>query len=137
MDYSCQRSGRTQVCKPGSATFHSHHAILQASHPAKVADQSSPVALAGKVRGGCQVLSRSLLASMIQRHRSAEFLAVFEKIAGIPGRAILTGTIDLTGSSRNAILAVITFFVVGGGLLAFVNVPEGQRLARRAEVHQG
>ncbi len=25
------------------------------------------------------------------------------------------------------------FFVVGGGLLAFVNVPEGQRLARQAE----
>ena len=43
------------------------------------------------------------------------------------------GTLALTGSSRNAILAIIAFFVVGGGLLAFVNVPEGQRLARQAE----
>ncbi len=92
--------------------------------------------LVGMVQGGCQALSRSLFASMIPRHRSTEFFAffaVFEKFAGILGPAIFAGTIALTGSSRNAILAVITFFVVGGGLLAFVNVPEGQRFARQAE----
>ncbi len=92
--------------------------------------------LIGMVQGGCQALSRSLFASMIPRHRSTEFFAffaVFEKFAGILGPAIFAGTIALTGSSRNAILAVITFFVAGGGLLAFVNVPEGQRLAREAE----
>ena len=92
--------------------------------------------LVGMVMGGSQALSRSLFASMIPRHRSAEFFAffaVFEKIAGILGPAIFAGTIALTGSSRNAILAIISFFVVGGGLLAFVNVPEGQRLAREAE----
>ena len=93
-------------------------------------------ALVGMVQGGCQALSRSLFASMIPRHRSTEFFAffaVFEKLAGILGPAIFAGTIALTGSSRNAILAVIAFFVVGGGLLAFVNVSEGQRLARQAE----
>ena len=92
--------------------------------------------LVGMVQGGCQALSRSLFASMIPRHRSTEFFAffaVFEKFAGILGPAIFAGTIALTGSSRNAILAVITFFLVGGGLLAFVNVPEGQRIARQAE----
>ena len=92
--------------------------------------------LVGMVQGGCQALSRSLFASMIPRHRSAEFFAffaVFEKIAGILGPAIFAGTLVLTGSSRNAILAIIAFFIVGGGLLVFVNVPEGQRLARRAE----
>ena len=72
--------------------------------------------LVGVVQGGRQALSRSQFASMIPRHRSAEFFAVF------------AGTLALTGSSRNAILAVISLFIVGGGLLAFVNVPEGQRL---------
>ena len=92
--------------------------------------------LVGMVLGGSQALSRSLFASMIPRHRSAEFFAffaVFEKIAGILGPAVFAGTLTLTGSSRNAILAIIAFFFVGGGLLAFVNVPEGQRLAREAE----
>ena len=92
--------------------------------------------LVGMVQGGCQALSRSLFASMIPRHRSTEFFAifaVFEKFAGILGPAIFAGTIALTGSSRNAILSVIAFFVVGGGLLAFVNVHDGQRLAREAE----
>jgi len=32
-----------------------------------------------------------------------------------------------TGSSRNAILSLILFFVVGGALLAFVDVAAGQR----------
>ncbi len=92
--------------------------------------------LVGMVQGGGQALSRSLFASMIPRHRSTEFFAifaVFEKFAGILGPAIFAGTIALTGSSRNAILSVIAFFVVGGGLLAFVNVHDGQRLAREAE----
>ena len=92
--------------------------------------------LVGMVQGGSQALSRSLFASMIPRHRSAEFFAffaVFEKLAGILGPAVFAGTIALTGSSRNAILAIIAFFFVGGGLLAFVNVPEGQRLAQQAE----
>ena len=92
--------------------------------------------LVGMVQGGCQALSRSLFASMIPRQRSAEFFAffaVFEKIVGILGPAIFAGTLALTGSSRNAILSVIAFFIVDGGLLAFVNVPEGQRLARQDE----
>jgi len=38
-----------------------------------------------------------------------------------------------TGSSRNAILSLILFFVVGGALLAFVDVAAGQRAAREAE----
>ena len=69
--------------------------------------------LVGMVQGGSQALSRSLFASMIPRHRSAEFFAffaVFEKLAGILGPAVFAGTIALTGSSRNAILAIIAFF---------------------------
>jgi UMF1 family MFS transporter len=92
--------------------------------------------LVGTVQGGSQALSRSLFASMIPRSRSSEFFAffaIFEKFAGIFGPAIFTGTILATGSTRNAILAVIGFFAVGGFLLALVDVPEGQRAAREAE----
>ena len=39
----------------------------------------------------------------------------------------------LTGSSRAALLSVVGFFLVGGALLARVDVAEGQRLARDEE----
>jgi UMF1 family MFS transporter len=70
---------------------------------------------------------------MTPRARSAEFFAFFaicEKFAGIFGPAIFAGMVMATGSSRNAILAVIAFFVAGGLLLARVDVAEGQRVAR-------
>jgi UMF1 family MFS transporter len=92
--------------------------------------------LVGTVQGGSQALSRSMFASMIPKQRSSEFFAffaVFEKFAGIIGPAIFAYTIGTTGSSQNAILSVIVFFVVGAALLAAVNVPEGQRIAREAE----
>jgi UMF1 family MFS transporter len=92
--------------------------------------------LVGTVQGGGQALSRSLFASMIPRHKSTEFFAFFaicEKFAGIFGPAIFAGMSALTGSSRTAILVVLLFFVIGGSLLVFVNVAEGQRIARAAE----
>ncbi|MDQ3556181.1 MAG: MFS transporter [Gemmatimonadota bacterium] len=96
--------------------------------------------LVGMVQGGTQALSRSLFASMIPRHKSGEFFGfwgVFEKFAGILGPLIFTLTIALTGTSRNAILAIIGFFLVGGALLFFVDVERGQRLARAAEAAAG
>jgi UMF1 family MFS transporter len=92
--------------------------------------------LVGMVQGGTQALSRSLFASMIPRHKSGEFFgffAVFEKFAGILGPAIFALTIAATGSSRNAILSVLGFFVVGALLLAGVDVAQGQRAARLAD----
>ena len=73
---------------------------------------------------------------MIPRHKSGEFFgffSVFEKFAGIFGPLIFAGTIAATGSSRNAILSVIVFFVIGGLLLWPVDVGEGQRAARAAD----
>ena len=96
--------------------------------------------LVGVVQGGTQALSRSLFASMIPRHRSGEFFGfwgVFEKFAGIFGPAIFALVLAATGSSRNAILAIIAFFVVGGIILAFVDVEEGQRRARAEEAAAG
>ncbi|MEW6368166.1 MAG: MFS transporter [Acidobacteriota bacterium] len=94
--------------------------------------------LVGMVQGGSQALSRSLFATMIPRYKSSEFFgffAVFEKFAGILGPLLFAAAVGQTGSSRAAILSIIFFFVVGAALLAFVNVPEGERLAREAERH--
>lgn len=92
--------------------------------------------LVGLVQGGTQALSRSLFASMIPRHKSSEFFAffgVFERYAGVLGPAIFAWVVERSGSSRNAILSVIAFFVVGAALLTFVDVEEGRREARAAD----
>jgi UMF1 family MFS transporter len=92
--------------------------------------------LIGTVQGGSQALSRSLFASMVPRQKSSEFFAffsVFEKFAGVFGPAIFAVTIHLTGSSRNAVLSVIAFFMAGGLLLSLVDVEAGRRAARSSE----
>lgn len=92
--------------------------------------------LVGMVQGGSQALSRSLFASMVPHYKSSEFFGffgVFEKFAGIVGPGIFALMILVTGSSRGAILSLIAFFVIGGALLAMVDVEEGQRVAREAE----
>jgi len=88
--------------------------------------------MVGMVQGGTQALSRSLFASMIPRHKSSEFFAffgVFERYAGILGPAIFAWMAAHSGTSRNAILSVLGFFVIGAVLLTFVNVDEGRRAA--------
>lgn len=93
-------------------------------------------ALVGTVQGGSQALSRSLFTTMVPKHKSSEFFAffsVFEKFAGILGPAVFTLMIGATGTSRSAILSLVVFFVVGGALLAMVDVEKGQRAAREAE----
>jgi UMF1 family MFS transporter len=92
--------------------------------------------MVGMVQGGTQALSRSMFASMIPKHKSSEFFAffgVFERYAGILGPLIFASMVQATGSSRNAILAVLGFFVVGAAILVFVNVDEGRRAARAAD----
>ena len=92
--------------------------------------------LVGMVQGGTQALSRSLFSAMIPRHKSGEFFgfySVFNKFAGIFGPLLFAVVIGSTGSSRNAILSVILFFVAGAIILTFVDVEEGERVARKAE----
>lgn len=92
--------------------------------------------LVGTVQGGTQALSRSLFASMIPPHKSGEFFgfySIFEKFAGIFGPLLFDLTITVTGTSRNAILSVIAFFIAGATLLYFVDVEKGQQEARAAE----
>jgi len=93
--------------------------------------------LVGMVQGGTQALSRSLFASLIPRHKSSEFFAffgTFERYAGILGPAIFAWVVERSGSSRNAVLSVIVFFVAGAALLTLVDVAEGRRAARQGEI---
>jgi UMF1 family MFS transporter len=92
--------------------------------------------LVATVQGGSQALSRSLFATMIPRQRSGEFFgfwSVFEKLGGVLGPFVFATTMAATGSGRPALLSLIVFFVVGGALLAFVDVGKGRRRAREAE----
>jgi UMF1 family MFS transporter len=85
--------------------------------------------LVATVQGGAQALSRSLFASMIPKARSSEFFgffSIFEKFGAILGPAVFEIASRSTGSSRNAILSVVVFFIAGAAVLAFVNVKEGQ-----------
>ena len=90
--------------------------------------------LVGMVQGGTQALSRSLFANLIPTDKSGEFFglfSVFEKFAGILGPWAFSIAITLTGSSRTAILAVVIFFVVGGLMLAKVDVAKGRAAVGR------
>ena len=92
--------------------------------------------LVGLVQGGTQALSRSVFASMIPRQKSSEFFAifsVFERYAGVAGPLIFGAVMAWTGSGRNAILAILVFFVVGAALLVPVDVEAGRRRARADE----
>ena len=93
--------------------------------------------LLGMVQGGTQALSRSLFASMTPPHRSSEFFGfygVFDRVSGILGPALFALATTITGSGRLAILALTMFFVVGGLLLARVDVEAGRRAASEAPV---
>jgi UMF1 family MFS transporter len=90
----------------------------------------------GIVQGGTQALSRSLFASLIPRHKSSEFFgfwSVLEKFAGVVGPALFATVHGLTGESRQAILSVIAFFVIGAILLTRVDVEAGRAAAREAD----
>jgi UMF1 family MFS transporter len=92
--------------------------------------------LVALVQGGSQALSRSLFARLVPRHQSSEFFGffgVFEKFAGIMGPLLFTGSVATTGSSRNAILGLAVFFVIGAVILSRVDIERGQQAAADAE----
>lgn len=97
-------------------------------------------AVIGFVQGGAQSLSRSLYGSMIPEEASAEFYgfySVVNKFSAIWGPLIFAWVRQTTGSGRNAILALIVLFVLGGLLLALVDVEEGRRSRLRWRFQDG
>ncbi len=92
--------------------------------------------MVGLTQGGTQALSRSLFGSMIPRARSAEFFGFFStssKFAGILGPLVFGLVTHLMRESRLAIAVIAGFFVVGGLLLAFVDVDAGIRAVKEEE----
>jgi len=88
--------------------------------------------LTGIVMGGSQAASRSLQATLIPPHRSAEFFSFFGisgKFASAVGPLIFGLAVYLTGSLRYGILSLIVFFLAGLILLLFINENEGRRQA--------
>jgi UMF1 family MFS transporter len=90
----------------------------------------------GLVQGGTQALSRSLFSTLVPKHKSGEFFgffSVFEKFGGILGPLAFAVASQVSGSSREAILSVIVFFVVGAWLLSMVDEKAGAATARAAD----
>ncbi len=85
----------------------------------------------GLVLGGSQAISRSLYSSMIPEGSPAEFFgfySVVNKFSAVWGPFIFALIRHWTGSSRNAILSVIVFFILGIILLTLVD----EKKARQA-----
>ncbi len=85
------------------------------------------------VQGGSQALSRSLYASLSPASKSGEFFGIFgvmEKFSAFIGPLIFALAATAFGNSRPAILALIAFFIIGGWLLARVDVATGRQLAQ-------
>ena len=86
-------------------------------------------ALVGLVMGGVQALSRSLYATMIPPDSPAEFFGfftVFSKFSAIWGPLVYSLVSHSTGSGRPAVFSLVGFFIVGGILLARVDVAKAQ-----------
>jgi len=87
------------------------------------------------ILGGSQALSRSLYASLIPADKTAEFFGFFtisSKFAAIVGPLLFALISDISSDSRQAILALALFFIIGSLLLAGVNVARGQQQAKQS-----
>ncbi len=84
------------------------------------------------ILGGSQAISRSLFAALVPPEKSAEFFgfyAISGKFASILGPFIFALIADITGSSRHAILALASFFLIGIILLLKVDTERGKQVA--------
>ncbi len=82
----------------------------------------------GFVLGGVQASSRALLAQFTPKENSAEFFGFFAtggKFAAILGPALFALIADMTGSVRYGVASVLVFFVLGWGILYFVDEEKG------------
>lgn len=82
----------------------------------------------GLVLGGTQALSRAFFSQLIPRGREAEYFSLYqacERGTSWLGTLVFGVVHQLTDSYRPAILALIVFFVVGGGLLWKLDARQG------------
>jgi len=86
--------------------------------------------MAALVLGGSQALSRSLYSQLIPRERETQYFAFYEiseKGTSWVGPILFAGAVQLTGSSRVAILSLVLFFITGFILLCFLDVGKGMK----------
>lgn len=79
----------------------------------------------GIVLGSSQALSRSLFSQMIPERRESAYFGLYEiseRGTSWIGPVVFGTAVQMTGSSRIAILPVITFFLVGMIILYFTDV---------------
>ncbi len=79
----------------------------------------------GMVLGSSQALSRSLFSQMIPDNRESAYFGLYEiseRGTSWIGPVVFGTAVQLTGSSRIAILPIIVFFIVGMIVLYFTNV---------------
>jgi UMF1 family MFS transporter len=84
--------------------------------------------LIGIVLGGTQALARSLYSQLVPLGREAEYFSLYqaaERGTSWSGTLLFGLVFQLTHTYRAAIVALIAFFVLGGSLLARVDVRRG------------
>ncbi len=84
------------------------------------------------VMGGTQSISRAIMGMMTPERHTAEFFGFFNlsgKATSFLGTFLFGLVIVLTGSSRQAIVSLLIFFLIGWALAVRVNIAEGRRQA--------
>ena len=85
----------------------------------------------GFIMGGVQSLSRSTYAKLMPETKDTvsffSFYDVTEKLAAVVGIVTFGFLTDLSGSQRNSVLALATFFVIGLLLLIYTNAAKEKK----------
>lgn len=92
--------------------------------------------LAGLAIGSSQSASRTMLTKLTPPSRITEFFGFYSatgRLASIFGPLVYGEISRVSGSQKNAILAVIMFFITGSIILAFVDEQKGQVMAKTFE----
>lgn len=87
------------------------------------------------VMGGIQSVSRAVMGQMTPVRHTAEFFGFFNlssKAASMFGPLLFTEILARTGSPHHALISLLVFFLLGGSIVARVNVTEGRRQAAAA-----
>ena len=88
-------------------------------------------AFVGFIMGGVQSLSRSTYAKLMPETKDTvsffSFYDVTEKLAAVVGIVTFGYLTDLSGSQRNSVLALATFFVIGFLLLVYTNAAKEKK----------